>query len=225
MAMRMFFGSAFLVTAALLLWVSPSYAGQQELGYRIMPQDIKVEAVDVPIRSINGRPKNGSKISQDLGASNAKWIEIEVKFEADPKRTPEDTSDYFDELNVKIHLNTPEPPPGSKEPDWPEVLTADLKYSTVKKGREIFAVAYLPPPLVARMGGVNAFQPQTKMNVAIEIFVKGKLVADQEKNEKVGKPGWYEKGGKTGVLIPITKTPFAMDYWDRYYPLSESSAK
>jgi hypothetical protein len=155
-----------------------------------------------------GKPKTDAMKAKD-------WVEIEVEYQLDPDDyDPQDP--YLDAVQVKVHLFTPPPRSKAKE-DKPELYTLTLDYTQVEAGKRQYAVAYIPPQVVDRLGGSTAFRSREKCNYAAEVFVGGKAVASKEFNKRAGEEGWFSKGGgKTGLLLPISKTPWAMDYWRRY---------
>jgi len=146
------------------------------------------------------------------------WMEIEVEFRAEPDDVD---GNYFDEVEVRIHLLTPEDRRGDLKR---EVITAEMKYSPVPKAKQLYAVAYLPPSVLERYGGKSAFE--SGCNIAAEVFYKGRPVAEHElksKGDRAGDENWYTRGGRKGVLLNRSKTPFALDGWDRYLPETEGT--
>lgn len=145
------------------------------------------------------------------------WLEIEVTFRAEPEDLQ---GDFLDEIEVRIHVLTPEDKIDQKR----EAYSCELRFSPVPKSRELYASAYLPPTVVERFGGKSAFQNQS--NVAAEVFYKGRPVAEKElkvKGDRAGQENWYTRGGKRDVLLPRSRTPFALDFWDRYLPESPAA--
>lgn len=187
-----------------------SLVAQQAPGFKVT--EIKVDFPETPRKGVNAQ---GSK---KKALEDEKWMEIEAQFEANPddRDVP---GKFLDQVQVKIHVLAPE----DEETGQREIYSVDLVYGPLRKSREVYAVAYLPPAVVGRFGGDSVMK--TKANVAVEIFFKGRVQGEMElleKGKKAGEEGWYTRGGKTGVLVPVTKTPWAMDYWDRYPPLMEA---
>ncbi|HPA16445.1 MAG TPA: hypothetical protein PLU30_01765 [Verrucomicrobiae bacterium] len=146
------------------------------------------------------------------------WMEIEVEFRAEPDDVD---GDFFDEIEVRIHVLTPEDKKGELKR---ERITAEMKFSPVPKAKALYAVAYLPPVVLERYGGKSAWE--NGCNVAAEVFYKGRAVAELElksKGNRAGDENWYTQAGKKGVLLNRSKTPFALDGWDRYLPEVEPS--
>lgn len=146
------------------------------------------------------------------------WMEIEVEFRAEPDDVD---GNYFDEIEVRIHVLTPEDKRGDLKR---EVITAEMRYAPVPKAKQLYAVAYVPPTVLERYGGKSTWE--SGCNIAAEVFYKGRPVAEHElksKGERAGDENWYTRGGKKGVLLNRSKTPFALDSWDRYLPEAEGS--
>ena len=191
-------------------------------GFEIKENKIALNFVPNPTRDVNAdRTKQASPAFR---GTRMNWLEIEVEYDAEPRLTTEELNEpgggYFQDVTVKIHLLTP-PPIRPQDLDQ-ELLSIDLDYGALPLGRSYFAVTYLPPFIVNLYGGEGAFKQAA---VAAELFVEGKRVAwaETRRSERVTEADWFLKGGKTGILLPITKTPWAMDFWERYPPLRESS--
>lgn len=195
---------------------------EQVPGYEILKNKIALNFVPNPTRDVNAdRLKQPSPA---LRSTRLNWLELEVEYNAEPELTTEEAEQpgggYLKDVMVKIHLLTP-PPTRPQDLDQ-ELLSIELNYGPIPIGRGYFAVAYLPPFLVNLYGGENAFKQAA---IAAELFVDGKRVAFAEtrRSERVAEADWFLKGGKTGILLPLNKTPWAMDYWERYPPLKEGS--
>lgn len=191
-------------------------------GFEIKANKISLNFVPTPTRGVNAdRVKQPSPVFR---GTKLNWLEIEMEYDAEPRLTAEELNQpgggYFQDVMVKIHLLTP--PPARPQDLDSELLSIELNYGSLPLGKSYFAVAYLPPFLVNLYGGEGAFKQAA---VAAELFVDGKRMAFAEtrRSERIAEPDWFLKGGKTGVLLPVTKTPWAMDYWERYPPLKEGS--
>ncbi|MBX7157876.1 MAG: hypothetical protein K1X66_05775 [Verrucomicrobiae bacterium] len=192
-------------------------------GFEIKPNNIKIEFVETPKRGVNAvelkRP------SDPLRGPRMKWLEVEVEYSLNPRLSREELEQpgggFFQDVMVKLHLLTPQP---QRPQDLDqEVLSIELHYGPLALGEGYFASAYLSPFQVEMYGGEQAFKQSA---MAAEVFVDGKRVswAETRRAERVAEADWFLKGGKTGVLMPITKTPWAMDYWEHYPPLRESGS-
>lgn len=204
---------------------APPFSDQENFeqlpGFEIKPNNIKIDFIETPTRSVNAteikRPANSLR-------GRKQWLEIEVEYNLNPRLSRDELEQpgggFFQDVLVKLHLLTP--PPSRPQDLEQEVLSIDLHYGPLALGDGYFAAAYLSPFQVEMYGGEQAFK---RSAMAAEVFVDGKRVtwAENRTAERVAEADWFLKGGKTGVLMPITKTPWAMDFWEHYPPLRESS--
>lgn len=177
-----------------------------------------ISKIDVSYEKFKGSFKVWPKSKPASTLRLDEWMEIEVEFRAEPEDVRDD---FFDEIEVRIHVLTPEDKKGELKR---EVFSAEMRFAPVPKAKTLYAVAYLPPVVLERYGGKSAWE--NGANVAAEVFYKGRPVAEMELKDKGGRAGdegWYTRGGKKGVLLNRSKTPFALDSWDRYLPEAEAS--
>lgn len=176
-----------------------------------------ISKIDVSYEKFKGSFKVWPKGKPASALRFEEWMEVDVEFRAEPDDVQ---GDFFDEIEVRIHVLTPEDKKGELKR---EVFTAEMRYAPVPKAKTLYAVAYLPPVVLERYGGKSAWE--NGANVAAEVFYKGRPVAEMELKDKGGRAGdegWYTRGGKKGVLLNRSKTPFALDSWDRYLPEVEA---
>lgn len=152
------------------------------------------------------------------------WAQIEVIIEA----MPEDLIarlDYIDKLEVRIHWLTPEPNRNDADFDQRQVFSLSQTFSHIKPSRQVAFLAFIPPTWVERFGGGS--RVRSGSNVAVQVFYQDRLVIETEMRERGTRagddPDWFKQGGKAGVLLPITQTPWMNDFWDRYYRPERSS--
>ncbi len=195
--------------------LQPASKNSQIKGYEI--KNINLETAKTPRenKSLRG-PKEGNPTFDD-------WVVIDVEFDLEetPKKADEE---WLDEITVRIHVLTPKPTNIMLDkdrllPEEPFVYTIEQKYGPVKKGRGLATVAFISPNITERYIGQGADSKlQQQGNIAVEILVRGQVACDAELNIRKGDEDWFTRGGKTGYLLPIGKTPWAMSYWTRYLP-------
>ena len=134
-------------------------------------------------------------IGRFTGASNERWLEIEVEFNAAPEWT--------DELTVKYYILVNR-----------QLLTGDVTHVNIPAGLNR-SVMYVLPAALARFVGNRPLLPNTVQNVAIQI-VQGGTVKDELSLART--PGqWFANlPPVTGFVLNKNETPFAPLYWDRY---------
>lgn len=127
---------------------------------------------------------------------NAKWLEIEVQFEA---------SMDTDELTVKYYVILNQ-----------TMLAGEVTHVTVSKGQELYSVMYVTPQQVSKIMAGKPATASALRNVGIELAIKGQVVARMSTKTAGFAEQWWTQGQSTGLLLNKNQTPFAPLYWDRY---------
>ncbi len=203
-----------------LLMISPLSSSAQGVetvrGFSAQPRSITIESVEPP-RSTSVRTRLIDIVN---------WVQIEVVIEA----IPEDLIrrlDYIKDLEVKIHWLTPEPSRDDVEFDQRQVFSLSQSFAHLKPARQMAFIAFIPPTWVERFGGESRIRSAS--NVAVEVSYNSKAVIEVELRDRGSRagdnPDWFRKEGKTGVLLPISETPWMNDFWDRYYRPYKTSLK
>jgi len=156
----------------------------------VSPASIKVGKVEVaapstPEYQISGGPNKRSKIG--------KWLELEVGYETEPEEIDELTFKYTVLLEKKL-------------------LTGDVTYANILKGKDHFAVMYVSPKTIERLTGGKALTGASLENVWVEVSRQGQLLG--RASQKPGAvPNLPQVGG---MVLTKDKTPFAPLFFDRY---------
>lgn len=209
--MRSKYGISIAFALGALMFASSDLSAQRT-------EPFAITKIDVSYEKFKGNMKIWPKSKPASSLRLDEWMEVDVEFRAEPDDVE---GNYFEEIEVRIHLLTPEDKKGELKR---EVFSAEMKFSPVPKSRTLYAVAYLPPAVLERYGGKSAWE--NGCNVAAEVFYKGRPVAEMELKDKGGRAGdegWYTRSGKKGMLLNRSKTPFLLDSWDRYLPEVETT--
>jgi len=129
------------------------------------------------------------------GGSNARWLQVEVEFNAAPEWTDELALKYYILVNGRL-------------------LTGDVTHVNIPAGINR-SVMYVLPAALARFIGNRPFLPTTVQNVAVQI-VQGGTVKD-ELSVAHGPAQWFTGLPPiSGFVLNKNETPFAPLNWDRY---------
>lgn len=152
--------------------------------------DISPEVMKSPNYNFSLGPRNTRTEEQD-------WVQVEVTFAAAPEFTEELTIKYFIAINKTL-------------------LTGEVTHINVPEGRELHSVMYVPPRTLQRLMGGKNITPNAFDNIAIQILVKGQLVA-QQSWKRAGNENWFQQVQQIpNLVLNKNETPFAPLYWDRY---------
>jgi hypothetical protein len=126
---------------------------------------------------------------------NARWLEVEVEFNAAPEWTEELTLKYYILFSGRL-------------------LTGEVTHVNIPGGLNR-SVMYVLPAGLARFAGNRPLLPNTVQNIAVQI-VQGGAVKDEL--SLVRTPGqWFAALPPiSGFVLNKNETPFAPLYWDRY---------
>ena len=146
---------------------------------------VKPEGVKTPEFNITG----GSNKRFKTGT----WIEVEVGYETKPEE--------IEELTFVFTLLIGK-----------ELVTGEVTYVNIAKGRDHFAVVYLSPKGLDKLTGGKPVTGSEIENIWVEVKKSG-LVLDKASY----KPGPIPNAAKkTGFVLNKSQTPFAPLYYDRY---------
>jgi hypothetical protein len=190
-------------------------------------KEIKIETLKVP----SGSSKDSTLTTffnpaRPYQGASMEWAVVLVKFIADP--TDKETKDTLlgkqpntilpKTIQVKIHLLTPEPK--GKDMFEQQHLSLTLDYGPVfTTSQAMVTAAFLPPTVVELLGGSSNMKAGS--NAAAQIFFNGKeqfALELKTSGKRAGKENWYTEAGKENVLVPLSKTPWVLDFPDKLYP-------
>lgn len=93
-----------------------------------------------------------------------------------------------------------------------ELLTGDVTYVNIAKGREHFAVIYISPKGLDKLTGGKPVSGNEIENIWVEVNKSGQVL-----DKTSFKPGNVPNAAKkTGFILNKSQTPFAPLYYDRY---------
>ena len=159
------------------------------------------------IRAAGGREFQITKITKNLiptpdygigqyrAATNERWLEVEVEFNAGPEWTDELTLKYYILFNGRL-------------------LTGEVTHTNISGGPNR-SVMYVLPVALARFAGNRAVLPNIFQNVAIQIMQGGAVKDELSLARATGQ--WFAALPPiSGFVLNKNETPFAPLYWDRY---------
>lgn len=175
-----------LFAAALGLVVVTATAQLPQIG----PGSIKlgklaVEAPNSPDYSVSGGPVKRSKFE--------KWLEFEVAYDTLPEEIDELTFRFTALVEKKL-------------------LTGEVTYINILKGRDHYAVMYISPKSIARLTGGRPLTGAGIENVWVEVSRQGQTLARE--SFKPGNPPNVPQ--VAGLVLRKDETPFAPLFYDRY---------
>jgi hypothetical protein len=146
---------------------------------------VQPEVVKTPEFNITGGSNKRFKTMQ--------WLEIEVGYETKAEEIDELTFSYTAQIEKQI-------------------LTGEVTYVNIGKGRDHFAVMYLSPKGLDKLLNGKPLTPAAIENVWVEVNRQG-----QKLDMASYKPGAIPNAAKkAGFLLNKLQTPFSPLYWDRY---------
>lgn len=181
----------FILSACALAVMAMTASAQTAVG----PGSVKlgrvtVEAPSSPEYSVNGGPQKRSR--------NEKWLEFEVAYETAPEEIDELTFRFTALVEKKL-------------------LTGEVTYVNILKGREHFAVMYVSPKGIARLTGGKPLTGAGIENVWIEVSRQGQVLARE--SFKPGAPPNVPQ--VAGLVLKKDDTPFAPLFFDRYEAIKQ----
>ncbi|MDQ3623238.1 MAG: hypothetical protein M3463_12215 [Verrucomicrobiota bacterium] len=147
----------------------------------------KVEAAftSTPEYQITGGQSKRSRLG--------KWLEMEISYETAP--------DEIDELTFRYTVLVEK-----------KLLTGEVTYANILKGRDHYAVMYISPKGLDRLLGGKAISAGSVENVWVEVSRQGQVLARESL-----KPGAVPNLPQVaGLVLSKDHTPFAPLYYDRY---------
>ena len=156
----------------------------------VSPASIKLGKVEVsapttPEFQITGGQSKRSRLG--------KWLEMEVGYDTEPEEIDELTFKYTVLLERKI-------------------LTGEVTYMNILKGKDHFAVMYISPKTIEKLTGGKPLTGASIENVWVEVSRQGQVLGRSSQ-----KPGAVPNLPQVaGMVLTKDKTPFAPLYFDRY---------
>ncbi len=172
----------------LLAGVALPAARAQNAGFEI--SDISPEVMKTPDYQFSLGPRKSEARSQD-------WVQVEVTFGTEPEFTDEMTVKYYIAINKQL-------------------LTGEVTHINVPKGRELRSVMYVPPQTLLRLMGGKNMTGTSFDNIAVQILVKGQLVAQKSWKGNANDTWFQQVQQIPNLVLNKNETPFAPLYWDRY---------
>jgi hypothetical protein len=188
----------------MLVALSP--VARAQLGAQAREFDIKtvtVAFIDTPDYQVSGTPKKAYK--------PAKWMEVEVDFDAKPDFTDELVLNYY--IAVSAH-------PAAR------LLVGSVTHVNIQKGADLHSVMYVSPKTMSRILGGHPVTNASIANVAVTISKPGVQMPVAEKSFKPMQANWWATmKQETGFVMNKSETPFAPLFWDRYEAIKSPAAK
>ncbi|MBK1881183.1 hypothetical protein JIN85_02085 [Luteolibacter pohnpeiensis] len=169
--------------------------------------------VDVEKPVFDDVPSPDVQINKNKSFKPKNWLEVEAKLNV--KMAPAPPSNTCEKLTVKWYVAIANP---EKRGTY-LLLTKDVDYVNVPLEEDIFVSIYLSPASLKRITGTDRGGKSAVELLGFEVLVNGEVVG-QETNK--GKVGWWSTSSDkisrsdTVQLLPKSKTPFSMFWWDRY---------
>ena len=156
----------------------------------VTPASIKLdkvqpEVVKTPEFNITGGSNKRFKTGQ--------WLEIEIGYETKAEEIDELTFSFTAQIDKQL-------------------VTGDVTYVNIAKGRDHWAVMYISPKGLDKLLNGKPLTPGSIENVWVEVNKTGQVLGKESH-----KPGAIPNvAKKTGFLLNKAQTPFAPLYYDRY---------
>jgi hypothetical protein len=122
-----------------------------------------------------------------------KWLEFEIPYETAPEEIDELTFRYTIFIEKKL-------------------LTGEVTYMNILKGKEHYAVMYISPKIIDRLTGGKPLASSAVENVWIDVSRQGQVL--DRTSLKPGNPPNVPQ--QAGMVQNKSDTPFAPLYYDRY---------
>jgi len=169
--------------ATEVLAQAPDLRGAIKLG------KVELAGVKSPEFMINGGPQKRSKVGT--------WLEAEVEYETKAEDIDELTFDYYIEVDVSAQDK--------------RLRTGTVTYINIPKGREHYAVMYIPPRTLEKLAGAKP--PGSNVAGAWVTVSHLGQVLDQAGFKLTGKPNLPQAAN---AVLNKNETPFAPLFYDRY---------
>lgn len=151
---------------------------------------LTVEAPTSPEYSVSGGPTKRSK--------NERWLEFEVAYDTVPEEIDELTFRFTALVEKKL-------------------LTGEVTYINILKGRDHYAVMYVSPKGIARLTGGRPLSSAGIENVWVEVSRQGQVLAKE--SFKPGNPPNVAQ--VAGLVLKKDDTPFGPLFYDRYEAIKQ----
>ena len=162
---------------------------------------VTIELIETPQYQVSGPPAKQHK--------PAKWLEIEVEFDAKPEFSDELVFNYYVYLNKRLFVG--------------QVTHVNVEKSA---GTPLHSVIYMSPKMIARAVGAGKILTAGEVTATVQITKPGIQTAVAEKSSRPSQPNWWASlKQETGFLTSKNETPFAPLYWDRYEAIKPAAPR
>jgi hypothetical protein len=148
------------------------------------------EVVKTPEFNLSSGPTKRSKTGQ--------WLEMEIDYETKAEEIDELTFKYVALIEKKL-------------------VTGEVTFVNIPKGREHFAVMYMSPRQMDKLTGGKPLTGASIENVWVDVEHQGQVLGKTS-----FKPGAVPNLPKTAGLLNKNQTPFAPLFYDRYEEVKAS---
>lgn len=177
----------YLSSLAVLLALAISASAQVPLRQG----DVKInkvapEVVRTPEFNYTGGPQKRSRVGQ--------WLEVEVEYET--------AREMIDELTFvfKVMING-------------KLLTGDVSYISIPKGREHYAVCYIAPRALENVMQGKQLTAASIQGIWVDCTSSGQILSQGALKPGTQPPNLPQTAG---FILNKSQTPFAILFWDRY---------
>lgn len=183
-----------LIASTLLAFASPALAGAGDFEVK----KVDVQFVLTPEYQVN------PPVHQ---VRSAKWMMIEVAFDAQPDFTNELTLNYY----ILFAGRT---------------LVGHVNHVSIAKGRDLHSVAFISPKAIAQITGGKPVTNSDLDNVTVTITSPGVSAPISAKSWK-GAPGewWATRKQEEGYVLNKSETPWAPLAWDYYEAVKPAASR
>lgn len=178
-----------LVFSMLLLFSAATLHAQAPVG----PRDVELDKILPSVIKTPEYAQNGpTKRSKNLD-----WLEVEVEYNTKPELIDELTFKFSMLIAGKI------------------LVSDDITYINILKGRSHVAVAYVAARTLERLNEGKPLTPATIDNIKVDITRQGQLLA----TKSLKPTALPNLATLSGLVLRKPDTPFAPLFWDRYETL------
>lgn len=194
-----------MLAAAALFSLQSAVFAQAEENIILDSADIKLEK-----RKLISFTREGKPSVKEYGED---WWSVDLTFSTEEEIT--------EEIRVKVYLAGYD----ALNDDAFVILTGEVTFINVLKGADHRATFYLHPGSAMRFGGEKGIESfgrnSGEHNVRVEIFEKGRLVAEMDMEEALEEPNWFREGAPVpDILLSVEDSP-----WWPFESLSYSQIK
>ncbi len=178
-----------LFSLCALLMAAPFASAQTAAAKEFDVKKVTIQMIESPTFSVTGPPAKQHR--------PAKWLEIEVDFDAKPEFTDELTFNYYVFFNKRLFVG-------------------QVAHVSIEKGNALHSVMYISPKTMARIAAGKVVTAG-EVVATVQIAKPGIQMPVAEKSSKAVQPNWWASlKQETGFLVNKNETPFAPLYWDHY---------